>query len=117
VGLADRGDSLPSRLSGGQQQRVAIARALVNDPGLVLADEPTGNLDSGTGAEIVQLLLALRAERGTTVLVATHDPLVASACNRIVKLHDGRVTDDLGLAPGTPERDVLAQIGRLSGGG
>jgi putative ABC transport system ATP-binding protein len=117
VGLADRARSLPSRLSGGEQQRVAIARALVNDPGLVLADEPTGNLDSGTGAEIVQLLLDLRAARGMTVLVATHDPLVASRCDRVVKLHDGRVTDDLGLQPGASEADVLAQIGRLSGGG
>jgi len=117
VGLADRAGSLPSRLSGGQQQRVAIARALVNDPGLVLADEPTGNLDSGTGAEIMELLLDLRAERGMTVLVATHDPLVASRCDRVVKLHDGRITDDLGLHPDASEVDVLAQIGRLSGGG
>jgi len=83
----------------------------------VLADEPTGNLDSGTGAEIMELLLDLRAERGMTVLVATHDPLVASRCDRVVKLHDGRITDDLGLRPDTSEVDVLAQIGRMSGGG
>ena len=117
VGIPEKANVYPGQLSGGQQQRVAIARALVNDPGLVLADEPTGNLDSGTGAEIMELLLDLRAERGMTVLVATHDPLVASRCDRVVKLHDGRITDDLGLHPDASEVDVLAQIGRLSGGG
>ncbi len=94
VGLGGRENSLPSRLSGGEQQRVAIARALINDPGLLLADEPTGNLDSVTGAEIVDLILALRSTRGMTVIVATHDPLVASRCDRVVRLRDGRVVDD-----------------------
>jgi putative ABC transport system ATP-binding protein len=94
VGLGERAGSLPSRLSGGQQQRVAIARALINDPELLLADEPTGNLDSATGEEIVQLLLALRRQRGMTVIVATHDSAIASRCDRIVRFLDGRVVED-----------------------
>ena len=94
VGLAGRERSLPSRLSGGEQQRVAIARALINEPGLLLADEPTGNLDSVTGAEIVDLILDLRGRRGMTVIVATHDPGVASRCDRVVRLRDGRVVDE-----------------------
>jgi putative ABC transport system ATP-binding protein len=99
VGLAGREDALPSELSGGQQQRVAIARALVNDPFLLLADEPTGNLDSRTGEELLQLLLGLRAQRGTTVLVATHDPVIASRCDRIVRLQDGRILDVTDVQP------------------
>lgn len=91
VGLGDRLDALPSRLSGGQQQRVAIARALVNRPRLLLADEPTGNLDSGTGAEILELILTLNKAQGMTVVLATHDPGVASKCERIIALLDGRV--------------------------
>ncbi|MGH9069405.1 MAG: ABC transporter ATP-binding protein [Acidimicrobiales bacterium] len=91
VGLAGRERAVPAELSGGEQQRVAIARALVNDPVVVLADEPTGNLDTTTGSEIVSLLLALRAEQGTTLLVATHDPAVASRCDRVVRLADGRI--------------------------
>jgi len=99
VGLAGREDALPSELSGGQQQRVAIARALVNDPLLLLADEPTGNLDSRTGEELLELLLELRAERGTTVVVATHDPVVPGRCDRIVRLHDGGIVDSVGVRP------------------
>ena len=93
VGLGDRGNSLPSRLSGGEQQRVAIARALINAPGLLLADEPTGNLDSVTGTGIVGLILDLRRDREMTVLVATHDPLVAGRCDRVIRLRDGRVVE------------------------
>jgi putative ABC transport system ATP-binding protein len=93
VGLAGREASLPSRLSGGQQQRVAIARALINQPALVLADEPTGNLDSRTGAEIVDLLLALRESQGVTIVVATHDPGVAARCDRTLHLRDGRLVE------------------------
>jgi putative ABC transport system ATP-binding protein len=100
VGLAGRERALPSRLSGGQQQRVAIARALIWEPGLLLADEPTGNLDSRTGAEVLDLLERVRAERGTTVLLATHDPVVAARCDRVVRLQDGRVTDDVDLRGG-----------------
>jgi putative ABC transport system ATP-binding protein len=100
VGLAGRERALPSRLSGGQQQRVAIARALIWEPGLLLADEPTGNLDSRTGAAILDLLLELRAQHGTTILIATHDPVVAARCDRLVRLQDGRVTDDADLRHG-----------------
>ncbi|HWI72196.1 MAG TPA: ABC transporter ATP-binding protein [Baekduia sp.] len=100
VGLEGRERSLPSRMSGGQQQRVAIARALIWEPGLLLADEPTGNLDSRTGAAILDLLLGIREERGTTILLATHDPVVAARCDRLVRLQDGSVTDDVDLRPG-----------------
>jgi len=92
VGLGDRAGALPSQLSGGQQQRVAIARALIMQPGLLLADEPTGNLDSATGAEIVDLLLALNAEHGTTLVVATHDPAIAERCHHVIRMRDGRIT-------------------------
>ena len=113
VGLEDREDDLPSQLSGGEQQRVAIARALVNDPGLLLADEPTGNLDSETGLEILQLLLDLRAERGTTVIVVTHNPLVAARCDRVVRLRDGRVTDDVDVRAAADAGATLERLGRI----
>jgi putative ABC transport system ATP-binding protein len=116
VGLAKRESSLPSRLSGGEQQRVAIARALINDPGLLLADEPTGNLDSATGGEIVQLILDLRQVRGMSVIVATHDPVVASRCERVVRLRDGRVIDDVRVPRREAGEDLLGEIGRLDGG-
>ena len=115
VGLAGKDRLLPSQLSGGEQQRVAIARALVNSPKLLLADEPTGNLDSATGAEIIQLLLDLRASQGMTVMVATHDPLIVSRCNRVVRLRDGRVVEDLPVSPSHPD-ELLNRIGRLSPG-
>jgi putative ABC transport system ATP-binding protein len=92
VGLGDRARALPSQLSGGQQQRVAIARALIMQPGLLLADEPTGNLDSATGAEIIDLLLALNAEHGTTLVIATHDPAIAGRCRHVIRVHDGAIT-------------------------
>lgn len=91
VGLVDRSNSMPHELSGGQQQRVAIARALLAHPPLILADEPTGNLDSANGDEIVKLMLELRAAYGTTLVIATHNRDVASACSRDVRLRDGRV--------------------------
>jgi putative ABC transport system ATP-binding protein len=113
VGLAGREESLPSRLSGGEQQRVAIARALINDPILLLADEPTGNVDSTTAAEIMELLIELRRQRGMTVVVATHDPLIASRCERIVRLLDGKVLDEVEVAPGEEPEVVLERISRI----
>jgi len=89
VGLAERAEHLPSHMSGGEQQRVAIARALSVDPRVVLADEPTGNLDSKTGGEIIELLAGLAAEHGSTVIVATHDATLAARAPRRVQMHDG----------------------------
>ncbi|MGI8681118.1 MAG: ATP-binding cassette domain-containing protein, partial [Mycobacteriales bacterium] len=84
-------------MSGGQQQRVAIARALINTPRLLLADEPTGNLDTATGNDILQLLLGLRDRRGMTVLIATHDPAIAAGADRLIRMRDGAITDDIDL--------------------
>jgi putative ABC transport system ATP-binding protein len=94
VGLGDRIHHTPAELSGGQQQRVAIARALVNNPAIVMADEPTGNLDSVSGDEVMQLLLTLNKEKDTTLIIVTHDPEVAELTNRIVMIRDGVVVED-----------------------
>jgi putative ABC transport system ATP-binding protein len=94
VGLADRADHHPNQLSGGQQQRVAIARALLNDPMILFADEPTGNLDSRTSIEIMEIFQRLNAERGITIVLITHEPQVAEYASRIIRFTDGRVVGD-----------------------
>jgi putative ABC transport system ATP-binding protein len=113
LGLDGQQHQLPSQLSGGQQQRVAIARALVNAPDVLCADEPTGNLDAQTGAEVVRLLKGLHA-RGQTILLVTHDPQIASQAQRIVTMGDGRILDDVNLSAkhAEPSR-ILADMSDL----
>jgi len=108
VGLEGKQMSRPSQLSGGQQQRVAIARALANNPRLLLADEPTGALDTKTGAEVLALFRDLNASRGLTAVIVTHDPGVAAATNRVVRIQDGQVTYD-----GPPTKEALAGVGHV----
>ncbi|MEO8607317.1 MAG: ABC transporter ATP-binding protein [Chloroflexota bacterium] len=98
VGLAERLNHLPSELSGGQQQRVAIARALVNEPSLILADEPTGNLDTRSGKEVMQIFQTMNREQGITTVFVTHDPWIARHTNRVIMLRDGNVIADQRIA-------------------
>jgi len=93
VGLSGHERHKPAELSGGQRQRVAIARALVADPSIVLADEPTANLDSETGEQILQLMQSMNAERGTTFIFSTHDPQVLRYAKTVVRIHDGRIQE------------------------
>ncbi|MBK6323178.1 ABC transporter ATP-binding protein [Candidatus Aalborgicola defluviihabitans] len=101
VGLANAMDKRPGELSGGMQQRVAIARALVLEPPLVLADEPTGNLDTATSSDVFALLRRIHEERGTSFIVVTHDPRLAVRCDRLVELVDGRIARDEAIVAGT----------------
>ena len=113
VGLAGRERSLPSRMSGGEQQRVAIARALISTPHLLLADEPTGNLDSHSATGILDLLTRLRAEHQMTVVIATHDPQIAASCDRMIRIRDGAVIDDVMLGESYPVDEMIRRIGQL----
>jgi len=109
VGLADRMKHLPAQLSGGQRQRVAVARALANQPRLILADEPTGSLDTAAGDEIMDLLADLKESQGTTIIVVSHDRRVARATERILTMCDGRITDDHTVAD--PLTEDLRELG------
>lgn len=111
VGLGDRLDHHPNQLSGGQQQRVAIARALVNDPALLLADEPTGNLDTRTSVEVMGIFQRLNAEQGLTIVLVTHEPDIAEYTTRIVRFRDGKVRSD---SPVMNRRVAAAEIERLN---
>ena len=115
VGLGDRMDHRPNQLSGGQKQRVAIARSLLNRPAILLADEPTGNLDSTTTADILRLFRALHRE-GQTVIIVTHEDEVAAHCERVVRLHDGRIASDLPISE-DPAGRLLEQVAETREGG
>ena len=111
VGLANRLRHLPAELSGGQQQRVAVARALVSRPDIVFADEPTGNLDSRTGAEILSFMRAAARELGQTIVMVTHDPVAAAYADRAVFLADGRIVDDLDAPTADSVIDRIRTLG------
>jgi len=104
VGLQERYSHYPAQLSGGEQQRVALARAFAGSPAILLADEPTGNLDSATGKMVLDLLLGLNRKEGTTVVLVTHDPALSRLADRIIRLRDGKIVDE--LVPGASAANV-----------
>ena len=108
VGLRERGHHYPSQLSGGEQQRVAIARAMANNPRLLLADEPTGNLDSRNGRHIIDLLLRINRERGTTLVLVTHDQQLADLANRRISFRDGLIVEDIRKSPAVERQEVVS---------
>ena len=116
VGLAHRLDHYPGQLSGGEQQRVALARAFVAEPALLLADEPTGNLDRATGEAVMDLLFGLRERFGTTLILITHDPALAARCERQVRIEDGRIVSDTATGEATGGSDAAFGSGLATGG-
>src|SRR3954463_687374 len=116
LGIADCADAAPGRLSGGQQQRVAIARALINRPRILLADEPTGNLDSASARDVMALLRAAHDERGQTVLLVTHDARVAARADRVIAMRDGAVASETRLDPGRGDLATIARLMELEAG-
>jgi putative ABC transport system ATP-binding protein len=110
VGLADRARHRPAELSGGEQQRVALARALVNRPQLVLADEPTGNLDSERSTEVLEMLNRFNQQHGQTFILVTHDPEVAEACHRVIRMRDGKIREPAGVPTPPVEPAVLPEL-------
>jgi putative ABC transport system ATP-binding protein len=110
VGLSERGHHYPAQLSGGEQQRVAIARAFASRPQVLLADEPTGNLDSKTGTLILDLLAGLHRDSGVTLVLVTHDEAIARAAQRILRLHDGAIVEDTNLGVEGPSKDGIASL-------
>ncbi len=110
VGLADRERSMPNQLSGGQQQRVALARALVNNPSLILADEPTGSLDTRTSVEVMEIFQRLNRNRNLTVIVVTHEPDIAHYANRIIQFRDGRIRRDFSVENRKDAGEVLMEL-------
>ena len=116
LGIAEHADTSPTRLSGGQQQRVAIARALINRPRILLADEPTGNLDSASARDVMALLRAAHDERGQTVLLVTHDARVASRADRVIAMRDGAVASETKLDAGGGDFRAVARLMELEAG-